>query len=77
MAGFATLTRVAVAVGVGQAVTLDVGMDVEKVAVRMDVAPPIPGFNAATPEISSTIETRRVAERISQTATPMARSITA
>ena len=62
MTGFAKVTYGSVKIDVGQAVALNVGMEVAKVAVVMDVAPPMPTVNAVTPEISNTIDTRRVNE---------------
>ena len=62
LSGFATVTRGSVKIDVGQAVALNVGMEVANVAVVMDVAPPMPTVNAVTPEISNTIDTRRVNE---------------
>src|SRR4030095_4058695 len=47
---------------VGQAVALNVGMEVGTVAVVIDVPPPMPALNAVSPEISNTIDTRRVNE---------------
>lgn len=60
--GFANVTRGRVTVGVGHTVTLNVGMGVAEVAVVMKVAPPRPLVTLATPEISNTLETRRVNE---------------
>src|SRR5262245_52246814 len=56
--GFAKVLFGSVKVDVGQAVALNVGMEVGKVAVVMDIAPPT--INAVTPEISNTIDRRRV-----------------
>jgi outer membrane receptor protein involved in Fe transport len=58
--GFAKVTYESVKIDVGQAVALNVGMEVGNMAVVMDVAPPT--VNAVTPEISTTIDTRRVNE---------------
>jgi hypothetical protein len=60
--GFARATRRSVRIDVGQAVILNVVMDVGNLTTGIDVAPSIPIVNAATPEISRTIDTRHVAE---------------
>ena len=62
LSGFAKVTSGAVKVDVGQAVALNVGMEVARVAVVVDVAPPMPTVNAVTPEIGNSIDTRRVNE---------------
>lgn len=62
LSGFAKVTRRSIRVDVGQAVALNLGMKVGNVAAFIDVAPPIPIVNAATPEISRTIDTRHVSE---------------
>jgi hypothetical protein len=62
LSGFAKLMRGSVRVDVGQAVALNVTMEVGNVAAVIDVAPPMPTVNAVTPEISNTIDTRRVNE---------------
>ncbi len=62
MMGFAEVTRGSVRVDVAQAVVLNVGMEVGRVAAVINVAPPIPIVNTATPEISRTIDTRQVSE---------------
>jgi hypothetical protein len=54
--------RGSVRVDVGQAVALNVRMEVGNVAAVINVAPPMPTVNAVTPEISNTIDTRRVNE---------------
>jgi hypothetical protein len=59
--GFATATRRAVKIDVGQAVALNVALEVDRVAVLLRVAPP-PAISAVTPEISNTVDTRRVNE---------------
>src|SRR5262249_38104676 len=58
--GFATVTYASLKIGVGQAVALNVGMEVGSLAVVMEVAPP--AVNAVTSEISATIDTRHVNE---------------
>jgi Carboxypeptidase regulatory-like domain len=60
--GFATVARRALKVDVGQAVALNLAMDVDKLNVDITVAPPPPAISAVTPEISNTIDTRRVNE---------------
>jgi hypothetical protein len=60
--GFAKTTRRSVTVDVGEAVVLDVAMEVGRLTTGIDVAPSIPIVNAATPEISRTIDTRHVNE---------------
>lgn len=60
--GFATVTYESVKVDVGQAVALDVAMDVGQVAVVMQVAPSRPTVNTSNPEIGSTIDARAVNE---------------
>jgi outer membrane receptor protein involved in Fe transport len=62
MTGFAKVTYESVKIDVGQAVALNIGMEVAKVDVVMDVAPPKSAVNAVTPEISNTIDARRVHE---------------
>ena len=56
------MTRRSIRIDVGQAVALNIGMEVGNVAAVMDVAPPIPIVSPATPEISRTIDTRQVSE---------------
>ena len=58
--GFATVTYASIKIDVGQAVTLNVAMEVGSVAVVMNVAPPT--ASAGTAEISATIDTRHVNE---------------
>src|SRR5215470_8684163 len=60
--GFAKATRGRVRIEVGQAVVLDVAMEVGTVAAVVEVAPSVPIVNAATPEISRTIDSRHVSE---------------
>jgi hypothetical protein len=60
--GFATATRRSVRIDVGAAVVLDVIMELGGLTTGIDVAPSIPIVNAATPEISRTIDTRHVGE---------------
>jgi Carboxypeptidase regulatory-like domain len=62
MTGFAPVTRRSVRIGAGQAVVLNVGMEVGRVTAVIDVAPSTSLTNAATPEISRTIDTRHVSE---------------
>jgi carboxypeptidase family protein len=62
LTGFATVTYSAVKIDVGQAVALNVVMAVAGVDVLVNVAPPMPTVNATSPEISNTIDTRRVNE---------------
>jgi hypothetical protein len=62
LSGFAKLMRESVRVDVGQAVALNVTMEVGNVAAVINVAPPMATVNAVTPEISNTIDTRRVNE---------------
>src|SRR5688572_12603770 len=52
LSGFAEVTRGSVRVDVGQAVALNVRMELGNVAAVIHVAPPIPTVNAVTPEIS-------------------------
>src|SRR5262249_13450640 len=58
--GFATVMYESLRIDVGQAVALNVGMEVGNLAVVVDVAPPM--VNAVTSEISATIDTRGVNE---------------
>jgi outer membrane receptor protein involved in Fe transport len=60
--GFTTLTRRSVKIDVGQAVALNLVMDVDRLAVDVTIAPSRPAVNPVTPEISNTIDTRRVNE---------------
>jgi hypothetical protein len=60
--GFAKLTRRSVKVDVGQAVALNLVMDVDRLAVDVTIAPSPPAVNPVTPEISNTIDARRVNE---------------
>jgi hypothetical protein len=60
--GFAKVASGSVKIDVGQAVALNLRMALITVAVVTDVAPPMPTLNAVNPEISNTIETRRVNE---------------
>jgi outer membrane receptor protein involved in Fe transport len=60
--GFGTVTYGSVKINVGQAVALNVRMEVASVAVVIDVSPPLPTVNATSPEISNTIDARRVNE---------------
>jgi hypothetical protein len=62
MSRFATVTYESVKVDVGQAVALNIEMEVARLAVALNVSPPLPTVNAVTPEISTTIDTRRVNE---------------
>ena len=62
MTGFAKVMCGSVKIDVGQAVALNVEMEVTKVAVVVEVAPPMSSVNAVTPEISNTIDSRRVSE---------------
>jgi Carboxypeptidase regulatory-like domain/TonB dependent receptor len=62
MSGFATVTYGSVKIDVGQAVALNIEMEVAGLVVALDVSPPLPTVNAVTPEISTTIDTRRVNE---------------
>ena len=59
--GFATVTYEAVKIDVGQAVALNVRMELGQVALVMDVTP-LSAVNTVTAEISTTIDTRRVNE---------------
>jgi hypothetical protein len=61
LSGFAKETRQSVTVDVGQAVAVNLAMDVDRLDVVMMVAPP-PAIDALTPEVSTTIDTRRVNE---------------
>jgi outer membrane receptor protein involved in Fe transport len=58
--GFARVTRGLVKVDVGQTVTLNVTMTVDSVVVAVNVAPA--AASRTSPEISSTIDTRRVSD---------------
>lgn len=60
--GFATVTHGAVKIDVGQAVALNIQMEVATVAVALDVSPSFAIANTVTPEISTTVDTRRVNE---------------
>jgi outer membrane receptor protein involved in Fe transport len=60
--GFTKAARELVKVDVGHTATVNVGMGVAEVTVVMDVAPRRPPVNLTTPEISNTVETRRVNE---------------
>jgi hypothetical protein len=60
--GFAKATRRSVRIDVGAALVLDVSMELASLTTGIDVAPSVPVVNAATPEISRTIDTRHVAE---------------
>src|SRR5262245_51193884 len=60
--GFATATRRSVRIDVGAAVVLNVTMELGGLTTGIDVAPSIPIVDAATPEISRTIDTRHVSE---------------
>ena len=62
MTGFAKVTCGPVRIDVGQAVVLNVGMEVGNAAAVINVLPPIPIVNAATPEVSRTVDTRHVSE---------------
>ena len=61
LSGFAKVTYESVKIDVGQAVALNVRLDVGQVAIVMDVTP-MSTVNAVSPEISSTIDTRHVNE---------------
>jgi hypothetical protein len=61
LSGFAKVTRQSVKVDVGQAVAVNLAMDVDRLDVVVTVAPP-PAINAVTPEVSTTIDRRRVNE---------------
>src|SRR5262245_30658243 len=58
--GFATVAYESLKIDVGQAVTVNVGMELGNLVVVMDVAPP--AVNGVTSEISATIDRRRVNE---------------
>jgi len=60
--GFTKVTRRSVRIDVGESVVLNIAMDVGNLTTRIDVAPSIPIVNAANPEISNTIDMRRVNE---------------
>jgi len=60
--GFAKTTRRAIRIDVGQAVVLNVVMEVGALTTGIEVAPSAPILNVATPEISRTIDTRHVGE---------------
>src|SRR6266850_2531508 len=62
LGGFMKATRSSVRIDVGQTIALNIGMEVGNVATVLDVAPPTSIVNAATPEISRTIDTRHVSE---------------
>jgi RNA polymerase sigma factor (sigma-70 family) len=62
LGGFVKATRSWVRIDVGQTIALNIGMEVGNVATVLNVAPPTPIVNAATPEISRTIDTRQVSE---------------
>ena len=61
LGGFVKATRSSVRIDVGQTIALNIGMEVGNVATVLDVAP-TSNVNAATPEISRTIDTRQVSE---------------
>jgi hypothetical protein len=60
--GFSKVTRRSVRIDAGEAIVLNVAMDVGPLTTGIDVAPSKQFVNLATPEISGTIDTRHVGE---------------